>query len=119
MILKEVCKIAAANGNARLVVSYSGDNKFVVGISDGVTTPLVINGTREELETLLAEQLPGYLATAGKEAAERKVKEEAARHEAALRAAEAKLRQENAARKTAEKKASEENKANQQEFSLF
>ena len=119
MLFEELCKIAAQNGNCRLVVSYSGDDKYALGISDGVTTPFVANGTLPELQAAVAEKLPGYLELAVKEAAEKKAKEEAARHEAELKAAEAKLKQEAAARKAADKKAVEENKAAQGELSLF
>ncbi len=119
MLLEELSKIAAQSGNSRLVISYNGDDKYALGVSDGVTTPLVVNGTLVELQTAIAEKLPGYLELAGKEAAEKKAKEEAARHEAELKAVETKLKQEAAARKAAEKKAAEENKAAQGELSLF
>ncbi len=110
MLLEELSKIAAQSGNCRLVISYNGDDKYALGVSDG---------TLVELQTAIAEKLPGYLELAVKEAAEKKAKEEAARHEAELKAAEAKLKQETAARKAAEKKAVEENKAAQGELSLF
>ena len=119
MLLEELSKIAAQSGNCRLVISYNGDDKYALGVSDGVTTPLVANGTLAELQTAIAEKLPGYLELAVKEAAEKKAKEEAARHEAELKAAETRLKQEAAARKAAEKKAVEENKAAQGELSLF
>lgn len=119
MLFEELCKIAAQNGNCRLVVSYSGDDKYALGISDGVSTPFVANGTLAELQTAIVEKLPGYLELAAKEAAEKKAKEEAARHEAELKAAEARRKQEAAARKAAEKKTIEENKAAQGELSLF
>lgn len=119
MLFEELCKIAAQNGNCRLVISYNGDDKYALGISDGVTTPLVINGTLAELQTAIVEKLPGYLELAAKEAAEKKAKEEAARHEAELKAAEARRKQEAVARKAAEKKTIEENKAAQGELSLF
>lgn len=80
MLLKELSKIAAQSGNCRLVISYNGDDKYALGVSDGVTTPLVVNGTLVELQTAIAEKLPGYLELAVKEAAEKKAKEEAARH---------------------------------------
>ena len=114
MLLEELSKIAAQSGNCRLVISYNGDDKYALGVSDGVTTPLVVNGTLAELQIAIAEKLPGYLELAVKEAAEKKAKEEAARHEAELKAAEVKLKQE-----AAEKKAVEENKAAQGELSLF
>lgn len=119
MLFEELCKIAAQNGNCRLVVSYSGDDKYALGISDGVTTPLVINGTLAELQTAIVEKLPGYLELAAREAAAKKAREEAARHEAELKAAKARRKQEAAARKAAEKKTIEENKAAQGELSLF
>jgi hypothetical protein len=118
-MLEELSKIAMQSGNCRLVLSYTGDQKFAAGISDGITTPLVVNGTIPEIEAELAEKLPGYLVTAQREAAERKAKEEAAKHEAEIKAAEAKLKKENAAKRQAEKQAAEANKANQGELSLF
>ena len=119
MLLEELSKIAAQNGNCRLVISYNGDDKYALGVSDGVTTPLVVNGTLVELQTAVVEKLSGYLELAVKEAAEKKAREEAARHEAELKAVEARLKQEAAARQAAEKKAVEENKAAQGELSLF
>lgn len=119
MLLEELSKIAAQNGNCRLVISYNGDDKYALGISDGVTTPLVINGTLAELQTAIVEKLPGYLELAARETAAKKAREEAARHEAELKAAEARRKQEAAARKAAEKKTIEENKAAQGELSLF
>ena len=119
MLLKELSKIAAQSGNSRLVISYNGDDKYALGVSDGVTTPLVVNGTLVELQTAIAEKLPGYLELATKEAAEKKSKEEATRHEAELKAVETKLKQEAVARKAVEKKAAEENKAAHGELSLF
>ena len=43
MLFEELCKIAAQNGNCRLVVSYSGDDRYALGISDGVSSPFVAN----------------------------------------------------------------------------
>ena len=117
MLFEELCKIAAQNGNCRLVVSYSGDDRYALG--DGVSTPFVANGTLPELQAAVAEKLPGYLELAAREAAAKKAREEAARHEAELKAAEARRKQEAAARKAAEKKTIEENKAAQGELSLF
>ena len=71
MLLEELSKIAAQNGNCRLVISYNGDDKYALGISDGVTTPLVINGTLAELQTAIVEKLPGYLELAAKEASKK------------------------------------------------
>ena len=120
MLFEELCKIAAQNGNCRLVISYNGDDKYALGISDGVSTPFVANGTLPELQAAVAEKLPGYLELAAREAAAKKAREEAARHEAELKAAaEARRKQEAAARKAAEKKTIEENKAAQGELSLF
>ena len=51
------------------MISYNGDDKYALGVSDGVTTPLVVNGTLVELQTAIAEKLPGYLELAAKEAA--------------------------------------------------
>ena len=42
-MLEELSKIAMQSGNCRLVLSYTGDQKFAAGVSDGITTPLVIN----------------------------------------------------------------------------
>lgn len=119
MLFEELCKIAAQNGNCRLVVSYSGDDRYALGISDGVSSPFVANGTLPELQAAVAEKLHGYLELAAREAAAKKAREEAARHEAELKAAEARRKQEAAARKAAEKKTIEENKAAQGELSLF
>ena len=107
------------SGNCRLVLSYTGNQKFAAGISDGITTPLVVNGTIPEIESELAKKLPGYCETAQREAAERKAKEETAKREAALKAAEAKLKKQNAEKRKAEKQAAEANKANQGELALF
>ena len=63
------------------MISYNGDDKYALGVSDGVTTPLVVNGTLVELQTAIAEKLPGYLELAAKEAAEKKAKEEAKKQE--------------------------------------
>lgn len=119
MIFNELCKIATASGNARLVVSYNGDGKFAVGVSDGVTTPLVINGTQEEITAKLPEQLTSYQETIAKETAERQAKEAALKHEAEVKAAEVKLKQEESARKAAARREAEENKKAQDELSLF
>ena len=51
MELKDVCGIAEHTG-IRIVVSYSGNGKFALGLSDGSTTPIVANGTPEEIEDL-------------------------------------------------------------------
>ena len=118
-MLNELCKIAQQSGNCRLVISYSGEEKFAVGISDGVTTPQIFNGTLPEIETEITEKLPAYLEIAAKESAERKAKEAALKHEAEIKAAEAKLKQAEAAKRAAEKRAAEANKADQPEFSLF
>ena len=118
-MFEELSKIAMQSGNCRLVLSYTGEQKFAAGVSDGITTPLVVNGTIPEIEAELAGKLPGYLETAQKEATERKAKEEAARHEAEVKAAEAKLKKENAEKRKAEKLAAEANKANQGELALF
>ena len=90
MLLEELSKIAAQSGNCRLVISYNGDDKYALGVSDGVTTPLVVNGTLVELQTAIAEKLPGYLELAAKEAAEKKAKaqQRAAEKQAAEQPAE-------------------------------
>ena len=118
-MFEELSKIAMQSGNCRLVLSYTGEQKFAAGISDGITTPLVVNGTIPEIEAELAGKLAEYLEQVRREAAERKAKEEAAKHEAEIKAAEAKLKKENAAKRQAEKQAAEANKANQGELSLF
>ena len=118
-MLETMSQIAMYSGNCRLVLSYSGEEKFALGVSDGLATPLVVNGTIPEIEAELTVKLPGYLETAQREAAERKANEEAAKHEAEIKAAEAKLKKENAAKRQAEKQAAEANKANQGELSLF
>ena len=56
MLLEELSKIAAQSGNCRLVISYNGDHKYALGVSDGVTTPLIVNGTLAELQTAVAEK---------------------------------------------------------------
>ena len=63
-MLEELSKIAMQSGNCRLVLSYTGDQKFAAGVSDGITTPLVVNGTLAEIAEELATKLPGYLETA-------------------------------------------------------
>ena len=78
MLLEELCKIARCGGNCRLVVSYAGEDRYAVGISDGVTTAEVYRGTQPELEVKLREQLPQYPETIAREARERKEKEDAA-----------------------------------------
>ena len=118
-MLEELSKIAMQSGNCRLVLSYTGDQKFAAGVSDGITTPPVVNGTIPEIEAELAEKLPGYLETAQREAAERKAKEEAAKREAEVKAAEAQMRKQNAEKRKAEKQVAEANQANQGELALF
>jgi len=118
-MFEELSKIAMRSGNCRLVLSYVGEEKFATGVSDGITTPLVVNGTIPEIEAELAVKLPGYLETAEKEAAERKAKEDAAKREAEVKAAEAKLKKQNAEKRKAEKQTAEANQANQGELALF
>ena len=118
-MLEGLSKIAMQSGNCRLVLSYTGEQKFAAGVSDGITTPLVVNGTIREIESELAEKLPGYCETAQREAAERKAKEETAKREAALKAAEAQLKKQNAAKRQAEKQTAETNQADQGELALF
>ena len=118
-MLEELSKIAMQSGNCRLVLSYSGEDKFALGICDGLATPLVVNGTIPEIEAELNGKLADYLEQVRREATERRAKEEAAKHEAEIKAAEAKLKKENAAKRQAEKQAAEANKANQGELSLF
>ena len=69
MLFEELCKIAAQNGNCRLVVSYSGNDKYALGISDGVSSPFVANGTLPELQVAVAAKLTGYLERAARETA--------------------------------------------------
>ena len=118
-MLEELSKIAMQSGNCRLVLSYTGEQKLAAGVSDGITTSLVVNGTIPEIKAELVEKLPGYLETAQREAAERKAKEEAAKHEAEVKAAEARMRKQNAEKRKTEKLAAEANKANQGELALF
>mgnify|MGYP006922311157 FL=1 len=118
MELKDVCGIAEHTG-IRIVVSYSGNGKFALGLSDGSTTPIVANGTPEEIEVLLAEQLPGYREKAIREATEKKAKEEEFKKKAAETAALAELKRQESEKRAAEKKAAEVNKQNQLEFSLI
>lgn len=118
-MLETMSQIAMHSGNCRLVLSYSGEEKFALGVSDGLATPLVVNGTIPEIEAELHGKLAEYLEQVRREAAERKAKEEAAKREAEIKAAEAKLKKENAAKRQAEKQAAEANKANQGELSLF
>ena len=40
-MFEELSKIAMQSGNCRLVLSYSGEDKFALGICDGLATPLV------------------------------------------------------------------------------
>lgn len=118
MELKDVCGIAEHTG-IRIVVSYSGNGKFALGLSDGLTTPIVANGTPEEIEVSLAEQLPGYREKAIREATEKKAKEEELKKKAAETAALAELKRQESEKRAAEKKAAEVNKQNQLEFSLI
>ena len=118
-MLEELSKIAMQSGNCRLVLSYTGEQKFALGVCDGLATPLVVNGTIPEIEAELHGKLADYLEQVRREAAERKAKEEAAKREAEIKAAEAKLKKENAEKRKAEKKDAEANKANQGELSLF
>jgi len=118
-MLEKLGKIAMQSGNCRLVLSYTGGENFAAGISDGITTPLVVNGTLPEIEAELAEKLSLYPETAQREAAERKAKEEAAKREAAIRAAEAQLKKENTAKRQAEKEAAKANQEKQCELALF
>ena len=37
--------IALERGSVRYVLSYLGEDKYALGISDGINTPLVLNGT--------------------------------------------------------------------------
>ena len=112
MELKDVCGIAEHTG-IRIVVSYSGNGKFALGLSDGSTTPIVANGTPEEIEVSLAEQLPGYREKAIREATEKKAKEEELKKKAA------EIKRQESEKRAAEKKAAETNKQNQLEFSLI
>ncbi len=118
MQLSQVCQIAAEAASVRIVISYSGESKFALGISDGVTTPIIATGTPEEIETSIAGQLPDYLAKVATEAAERKAKEEEHKRIAAERAALAEQNRKNAADRAAAKKTAEANKENQLELSF-
>ncbi len=119
MNLAKLCKIAAHTSTIRIAVSYCGDDRFAVGIGDGVTSPIVANGTPEEIESILTGQLPGYLEKAATEAAERKAKADEAKRQAEERVALAELKRKNNERKAAEKKAAEANKEKQMQLDLF
>ena len=53
--------IALERGSVRCVLSYSGEDKYALGISDGTNTPLVMNGTFEELQAKLDSEMPEFL----------------------------------------------------------
>lgn len=118
MQLADVCQIAANTASVRIAVSYCGENKFAVGISDGVTTPIIANGTPEEIEASIAGQLPGYQEKVAQETAERKAKEEEAKQKTAERAALTELNRQKAADRQTAKETAEENKNNQLELSF-
>lgn len=115
MNLNQICEIAES-GPVRMVFSYSGANKFAFGISDGVTTPIVVNGTPEEIETALARQLPEYRQKVAEEAAARKAKEDEVKRQAAEQTALAELRRQENEKKTADKKIAAVNKESQLEL---
>ena len=119
MFLESIKNIALERGSVRCVLSYSGEDKYALGISDGTNTPLVMNGTFEELQTKLNSEMPEFLEKIRKEVQEKKAKEEQARHEAEIKAVEEKLRREELAKKAAVKKEVQEQKDAQGQFELF
>ena len=119
MFLESIKNIALERGSVRCVLSYSGEDKYALGISDGTNTPLVMNGTFEELQTKLNSEMPEFLEKIRKEVQEKKAKEEQAHHEAEIKAVEEKLRREELAKKAAVKKASQKQDDAQGQFELF
>ena len=104
MFLETMKNIALERGSVRCVLSYSGEDKYALGISDGTNTPLVMNGTFEELQAKLDSEMPEFLEKIRKEVQEKKAKEEQNRREAEIKAAEEKLRREELAKKAAVKR---------------
>ena len=119
MFFETMKNIALERGNVRCVLSYSGEDKYALGISDGTNTPLVLNGTFEELQAKLDSKMPEFLEKIRKEVQEKKAKEEQTRREAEIKAAEEKLRREELAKKAAVKKEAQEQKDVQGQFELF
>ena len=119
MDLSKICEIATRTSSVRIAVSYCGDNKFAVGISDGVTSPIVANGTPAEIETIIQEQLSGYLEKVATEAAKRKAQADEEKRKAAEQAALSELKRKENVRKSAEKTTAAANKENQLELKLF
>ena len=119
MFLETMKNIALERGSVRCVLSYSGEDKYALGISDGTNTPLVMNGTFEELQAKLDSKMPEFLEKIRKEVQEKKAKEEQNRREAEIKAAEEKLRREELAKKAAVKKEAQEQKDAQGQFELF
>ena len=119
MFFETMKNIALERGSVRCVLSYSGEDKYALGISDGTNTPLVMNGTVEELQAQLNSEMPEFLEKIRKEVQEKKAKEEQARHEAEIKAVEEKLRREELAKKAAVKKEAQEQKDAQGQFELF
>jgi len=119
MFFETMKNIALERGSVRCVLSYSGEDKYALGISDGTNTPLVLNGTFEELQAKLDSEMPEFLEKIRKEVQEKKAKEEQTRREAELKAAEEKLRREELAKKAAVKKEAQEQKDAQGQFELF
>ena len=119
MFFETMKNIALERGSVRCVLSYSGEDKYALGISDGTNTPLVLNGTFEELQVKLDSEMPEFLEKIRKEVQEKKAKEEQTRREAEIKAAEEKLRREELAKKAAVKKEAQEQKDAQGQFELF
>lgn len=118
MNVADVCRIAAETAHVKIMVSYCGENKFAVGISDGTTTPIVANGTPEEIEASIAGQLPDYQEKIAAETAVRKAKEEEEKRKAAERTALAELNQQRRTDRIAARKTAETNKENQLELNF-
>ena len=119
MFLETMKNIALERGSVRCVLSYSGEDKYALGISDGTNTPLVMNGTFEELQAKLDSKMPEFLEKIRKEVQEKKAKEEQNRREAELKVAEEKIRREELAKKAAVKRESQTAKDVQEQFELF
>ena len=119
MFFETMKNIALERGSVRCVLSYSGEDKYALGISDGTNTPLVMNGTFEELQAKFNSEMPEFLEKIRKEVQEKKAKEEQNRREAELKVAEEKIRREELAKKAAVKRESQTAKDVQEQFELF
>ncbi len=75
MLLKELSKIAAQSGNSRLVISYNGDDKYALGVSEAAEKKAKEEAAWHEAELKAAEAKLRQEAAARK-AAEKKAAEE-------------------------------------------